>query len=62
MELHYKDGRRQFGYKNIDIGIPVLWFVRQYCQVCLYRDADKSLAFPIFSTIKRIFLGWVKEV
>jgi hypothetical protein len=31
------------------------------------RDADKSLAFPISyfpicSTTKRIFLGWVKEV
>jgi hypothetical protein len=24
--------------------------------------ADKSLAFPICSTTKRIFLGWVKEV
>jgi hypothetical protein len=28
----------------------------------LRRGADKSLAFPIFSTTKRIFLGWVKEV
>jgi hypothetical protein len=26
------------------------------------RGADKSLAFPICSTIKRTFLGWVKEV
>jgi hypothetical protein len=26
------------------------------------RGADKSLAFPICSTTKRIFLGWVKEV
>jgi hypothetical protein len=26
------------------------------------RDADKYLAFPICSTAKRIFLGWVKEV
>jgi hypothetical protein len=24
--------------------------------------ADKSLAFPTFSTTKRIFLGWVKKV
>jgi hypothetical protein len=24
--------------------------------------ADKILAFPICSTTKRIFLGWVKEV
>jgi hypothetical protein len=24
--------------------------------------ADKSLAFPIFSSTKRSFLGWVKEV
>jgi hypothetical protein len=24
------------------------------------RGADKSLAFPICSTTKRIFLGWVK--
>jgi hypothetical protein len=37
--------------------------------VCSYvlRGADKSLAFPISyfpvcSTTKRIFLGWVKEV
>jgi hypothetical protein len=29
-------------------------------QTC--RGADKSLAFPICSTIKIIFLGWVKEV
>jgi hypothetical protein len=28
----------------------------------LHRDADKSLAFPICSTAKRIFLEWVKEV
>jgi hypothetical protein len=26
------------------------------------RGADKSLAFPVCSTTKRIFLGWVKEV
>jgi hypothetical protein len=26
------------------------------------RGAGKSLAFPICSTTKRIFLGWVKEV
>jgi hypothetical protein len=26
------------------------------------RGADKSLAFPICSTTKRIFLGWVEEV
>jgi hypothetical protein len=26
------------------------------------RGADKSLAFPICSTTKRIFLGWIKEV
>jgi hypothetical protein len=26
------------------------------------RVADKSLAFPICSTTKRIFVGWVKEV
>jgi hypothetical protein len=26
------------------------------------RGADKSLAFPICSTNKRIFLGWVKEI
>jgi hypothetical protein len=26
------------------------------------RGADKSLAFPICSPTKRIFLGWVKEV
>jgi hypothetical protein len=26
------------------------------------RGADKSLVFPICSTAKRIFLGWVKEV
>jgi hypothetical protein len=32
----------------------------RYCKIC--RGADKSLAFPIFSTTKRIFLGWVKEV
>jgi hypothetical protein len=28
----------------------------------ILRDADKSLAFPVCSTAKRIFLGWVKEV
>jgi hypothetical protein len=28
----------------------------------MYIGADKSLAFPICSTTKRIFLGWVKEV
>jgi hypothetical protein len=28
----------------------------------LRRSADKSSAFPICSTTKRIFLGWVKEV
>jgi hypothetical protein len=28
----------------------------------LRRGADKSLAFPICSATKRIFLGWVKEV
>jgi hypothetical protein len=28
----------------------------------LRRAADKSLAFPICSTTKRIFLGWIKEV
>jgi hypothetical protein len=37
------------------------------CSVQILRGADKSLAFlisyfPICSTIKRIFLGWVKEV
>jgi hypothetical protein len=26
------------------------------------RGADKFLAFPLCSTTKRIFLGWVKEV
>jgi hypothetical protein len=26
------------------------------------RGVDKSLAFPVCSTIKKIFLGWVKEV
>jgi hypothetical protein len=26
------------------------------------RGADKSLAFLLFSTTKRIFLGWVKEI
>jgi hypothetical protein len=26
------------------------------------KGADKSLAFPICSTTKRIFLGWAKEV
>jgi hypothetical protein len=26
------------------------------------RGADKSLAFPICSTTKNFFLGWVKEV
>jgi hypothetical protein len=28
----------------------------------LRKGADKFLAFPICSTIKTIFLGWVKEV
>jgi hypothetical protein len=28
----------------------------------LRMGADKSLAFPICSTTKRFFLGWVKEV
>jgi hypothetical protein len=28
----------------------------------LRRGADKSLAFPICNTTKRIFLGWGKEV
>jgi hypothetical protein len=26
------------------------------------KGADKSSAFPICSTIKRIFCGWVKEI
>jgi hypothetical protein len=26
------------------------------------RGAEKSLAFPICSATKRIFLGWIKEV
>jgi hypothetical protein len=34
--------------------------------LCHVKDiptgADKSLAFPICSTTKRILLGWVKEV
>jgi hypothetical protein len=28
----------------------------------IHRGADKSLAFPVCNTTKRIFLGWVKEV
>jgi hypothetical protein len=31
-------------------------------QYAICRSADKSLAFSICSTIKGIFLGWVKEV
>jgi hypothetical protein len=31
-----------------------------FCKI--NRGADKSLAFPVCSTTKRIFLGWVKEV
>jgi hypothetical protein len=30
--------------------------------LCIRRGADKYSAFPICSTTKRIFLGWVKEV
>jgi hypothetical protein len=30
--------------------------------ITLRKSADKSWAFPIISTTKRIFLGWVKEV
>jgi hypothetical protein len=33
---------------------------RQYGDI--RKGADKSLAFPIYSTTERIFLGWVKEV
>jgi hypothetical protein len=38
-----------------------------HCENHIRRGADKSLAFsisyfPICSTTKRIFLGWVKEV
>jgi hypothetical protein len=41
------------------LALSVIWEVR--------KDADKSLAFPvsyfpICSTTKIIFLGWVKEV
>jgi hypothetical protein len=28
----------------------------------IHRDAGKSLAFPICSTTKRMFLGWVEEL
>jgi hypothetical protein len=28
----------------------------------VHRGADKSFAFPICSTTKGFFLGWVKEV
>jgi hypothetical protein len=41
-----------------DMGHRVLKWIFQI--IC--RGADKSLAFPICSTTKRIFLGWVKEV
>jgi hypothetical protein len=41
-------------------------FRRHVCTVSsrksLRRGADKSLAFPICSTTKRILLGWVKKV
>jgi hypothetical protein len=41
--------------------------MRYYVLLLRHRGADKFLAFPIsyfliFSTTKRIFLGWVKEV
>jgi hypothetical protein len=36
--------------------------VTMYSEWRLSRGADKSLAFPICSATKRIFLGWVKEV
>jgi hypothetical protein len=34
----------------------------QAIRITYVRGADKSSAFPICSTTKRIFLGWVKEV
>jgi hypothetical protein len=44
-----------------------LWKEARLVLFKVYRGADKSLAFPISyfpicSTTKRIFLGWVKEV
>jgi hypothetical protein len=33
-----------------------------YGNIFILRGADKSLAFPIYSTNKIIFLGWVKKV
>jgi hypothetical protein len=52
----------------------LVWWLPQFLHIQEYfidmlaqrldirRGTDKSLAFPIFRTTKRIFLGWVKEV
>jgi hypothetical protein len=43
---------------------PLYSVVEGYWNVvyrAIRRGADKSLAFPICSTAKRIFLGWVKD-
>jgi hypothetical protein len=43
--------------KNEDFSHFLLYFL-----ATVGKGADKSLAFPICSTTKRIFLGWVNEV
>jgi hypothetical protein len=48
-----------FASKSLPSNCSVL---HNIINVSVRRGADKSLAFPICSTTKRIFLGWVKEV
>jgi hypothetical protein len=48
---------RKFGFGN-----PVNKRGTSKTRLWISGGADKSLAFPICSTTKRIILGWVKEV
>jgi hypothetical protein len=61
--VHSKAAKKQTLLVNINNyklnPSPCSWILLEKL-IC--RGADKFLAFPIFSTTKIIFLGWVKEV
>jgi hypothetical protein len=54
--------RKEEEYINKLMTQLVLLFYGSAGVEIIRRGADKSLALPICSTTKRIFLGWVKEV